>query len=178
MKPMSLSKLLEEARTLSDAARDAHVERLESAEVTALDRRLLDLLESAPRPVSSRRLAGPLLRTASEVESRLRMLQERAWVRQVAPKGSGPAAFELAALGRRRLASLRQCEREFETALESALDADEVRAAISLLRTVRIRLQGGDQPRRRARGRDVEATGDFERPRRGFSAAAAGAVSA
>jgi DNA-binding MarR family transcriptional regulator len=161
-----LARLLQESRRLNDAAREARAQWLEDAGMTALELRLLDWLESAGSPLSPRHLARPLLRTASEIEGRLRAMQARAWVAEVARNGRRPAAFEICPAGRRALASFRLVERGFDTAFGSGLGEAELRAAVSLLCRVRGRLQSGRQRRRRARGRGAAVAGEFDRPRR------------
>jgi DNA-binding MarR family transcriptional regulator len=175
-----LARLLQESRKLNDAAHEERAQWLEDAGATALELRLLDLLESAGGPVSPRRLARPLLRTASEIEGRLRAMQGRAWVTEVTGTGRAPAAFEVCTAGRRALASFRLAEHGCDTEVEGGLGEAELRAAVSLLRAVRGRLQSGRQRRRRARGRGAGAAGEFDRPRRttGTLAEMAGATGA
>jgi hypothetical protein len=165
MDPAS-SKLLREVLRLADAVREAHLERLEKTGLTDFDRRLLERLQSARRPVSPQRLARPLLCPSVEVERRLRVLQARTWVAEVAPTGRDTVAFELCAAGRRALAQVGELERPFETALECAVTDADLRAATSLLRVARGRLQNGRQPRRRVRGRGAGDADDLDRPRR------------
>jgi DNA-binding MarR family transcriptional regulator len=160
-----LVRLLQEARRLDHAAHEARVQWLEDAGMSALELRLLDRLEAAGTPVSPRRLARPLLRTASEIEARLRAMQARAWVTEVRV-GRRPVAFELCPAGRRALASFRLVEQQFDAALEGALGEPQLGVAVSLLCAVRGRLQGGRQRRRRPRARGAAVAVDFERPRR------------
>ena len=166
MKETSLGRLLQESRRLSDAARDARAEWLDRAGATVLELRLLERLESAGGPASPRRLARPLLCTASDVEGRLRAMQRRAWVAEVPMTRRGSVAFEIRPPGRRALASFRLAERELAAALECALDEQQLRATVSVLCAVRTNLQGSRQRRRRPRGRGATGRADFDRPRR------------
>lgn len=166
LKRTSPSTLFEEVRRLAEAAQDARAERLEAAGVTALERRLLELLESARGPVAPLDLARPLLCRVSEVEDRLQALQDRGWVVESAATGRVPARFELGLAGQRAVVRLRRVERQLEAALECVLADEDVRATSSLLRAVRRRLQGDRQLRRRPRDRGATLAGDFERPRR------------
>ena len=166
MKGSLLERLLQESRRLSEAAHETRAQWLDDAGVTALDLLLLDRLEAAGGPVSPRQLARPLLRTASEIEDHLRAMQGRAWVVEVTRNDRRPAAFEVCPAGRRALASFRLAEHGFDTALEGGLGEAELRAAVSLLCTVRGRLQSGRQRRRRARGRGAAVAGELDRPRR------------
>ena len=177
MKQTSLVRLLQESRRLCDAAHDARSDWLDGAGSTALELRLLDQLESAGGPASSRRLARPLLCTASDVEDRLRLMQGRAWVAEVPAPAGRSSAFEIRPPGRHALASFRLLERELEAALESALDEHELRAAVAVLVAARGKLQGSRQRRRRPRGRGATGRADFDRPRRasGTCVVAAGA---
>jgi hypothetical protein len=168
----SLSRLLQELQRLVEALHEADVERREAAGMTTLDRRLLGLLEALDRPATSQRLARALLCPGSEVDSRLRVLQECAWVSTVTA-GGGPT-FEISPTGRCVLTGLRRAERRFEAAIEGTLDDGDLRAGIELLRAVRGCLRAGRQPRRRGRRRAADAV-DFDRPRR--TSATAGAAS-
>ena len=177
MKETSMERLLQESRRLCDAAHDARSDWLDGAGATALELRLLERLESAGGRASPRRLARPLLCTTSDVEGRLRVMQGRAWVAAVpAPRGRS-SAFEILPPGRRALASFRLVERELEAALESALDEQELRAAVAVLVAARGKLQGSRQRRRRPPGRGATGRADFDRPRRasGTCVVAAGA---
>jgi hypothetical protein len=162
----TLAKLLQEVQQLADAVRDAHAERLEESGLTALDRRLLGLLETAGRPVTTHRVARRLLRPESEVDAHLRALRQRGWIAAATASGRHGNALELCPAGRRQLEASRRAERELEAALERDLDAARMRATVLLLRAVRGRLQGARQRPGRAGRRGTAVAAEPDRPRR------------
>jgi DNA-binding MarR family transcriptional regulator len=142
-----VTELLQEVRRLSEAAHDARAERLAHSGLAVFERRLLELLHGAP--LSPQRLARSLLCPSSEVEAALVALRRRGWIDDVRSKDESPPAVSLSPAGRQALSSARQFERGLDAALESALNLDDLRGVIEVLRTVRRRLDGTHHARRR-----------------------------
>ena len=175
MNAAALAQLMQEVQRLADAVRDARAEHLAERGVGAFDRRLLGLLESAGRPVTTHRLARRLLCPVSDVNERLRSLRERGWVAEAPMQRGHRATVELCPVGRRELEALRRAERQSEAVLDAAFDESTVRAATALLRAARGRLQGGRQRRGRARRRAVVVSAEPDRPRRALATGAGSA---
>ena len=175
MNAATLAQLLQEVQRLADAVRDARAEHLEERGVDAFDRRLLGLLESARRPVTTHRLARRLLCPVSDVNQRLRALREHGWVAEVTVQHGHRATVELCPVGRRELEALRRAERQSEAVMDGVFDEATVRAAIVLLRAARGRLQGSRQRRGRARRREVVVSAEPDRPRRALATGAGSA---
>jgi DNA-binding MarR family transcriptional regulator len=142
-----VTELLQEVRRLTEAAHDARAERLAHSGLGAFERRLLELLHGTP--LSSQRLARSLLCPASEVEAAVAALRRRGWIEDIRSKDASPPTMQLSPAGRRALTSVRQVERGLDAALEAALNLDDLRAVIEVLRTARRRLDATHHARRR-----------------------------
>lgn len=159
-----VTELLQEARRLSEAAHDARAERLAHSGLGAFERRLLDLVRGAP--LSAQCLARSLLCPSAEIAAAVDTLRRRGWIEDVRSTDASPA-IALSAAGRQALCSATQFERGLDAALESALNLDDLRGVIEVLRTARRRLDATHHARRRfVRTRGASGFDDRREPGR------------